>query len=168
MNKCAEVASLVHGISWNSKPMFRRSQARLVQEYLRRSALWSAELGAGGWPFYDIASWVNPDVRAPANVVEEAVATLSESATFYVARTVEWALHFAALEDSGEKLPDLPDPFFPLLFVYERGDAINYSPAGFIEVDGLSVPRGKAVRYAEIIPMVDFGEEALREIDEQE
>ncbi|MES0834648.1 hypothetical protein [Nocardiopsis tropica] len=165
MSECVETAARVGAIRWNTRPLRRRSQARLVQEYLRRSALWRLELGCGGWPFFDIAHLVDPGVRASEDVVAGATAALPDFATFYVRRTVEWALHFAALTDAGTPLPDLPDPFAPLLRVYERGDGVNYTPAGFIEVDGLSVPRGKADRYSGIRPLEGLDEESLLAID---
>ncbi|NYH52019.1 hypothetical protein HNR06_001608 [Nocardiopsis arvandica] len=167
MSRYAELASRIQGIQWKGKPEFRKSQARLTQEYLRRSALWTQELGTGGWPFYDIAHHVNPEVRAPSGVIEETLSSLAEYATFYVARTVEWALHFAALKDTGEELPKLPGPFSPLIAVYERGDAINYTPSGFIEVGGLTVTRGQVHRYAQVEPLEDFSENFLQKMDEE-
>jgi hypothetical protein len=166
MDECMDIASRLRTIEWNDKSLFRKSQARLLQEYLRRSALWTEELHAPGWPFLDIAHWIDPDVRAPGEVVDRVLAACSDHATFYVLRTVEWSLHFAALRDVGKPLPDLPDPFSPLLLVYERGSAINLTPAGFIEVDGLSVPRGEVHRYARIEPLLTFDGESLDRLDQ--
>ncbi|MEV2278184.1 hypothetical protein AB0I72_21625 [Nocardiopsis sp. NPDC049922] len=168
MNECTEIASRLRAVEWNEKPLFRRSQARLLQEYLRRSAIWTQEIQAQGWPFFDIAHWVNPDVRAPEETVDDTLRALPGFVTFYVRRTVEWSLHFASLKDAGEQLPDLPDPFFPLLLVYERGDTINLTPAGFIEVDGLSVPRGEVRRYARVRPLLSFDKESLDQLDQSE
>ncbi|WP_435109505.1 hypothetical protein [Nocardiopsis synnemataformans] len=162
------LSSRVRAIRWSEKSLFRRSQGRLLQEYLRRSALWRLELGRGGWPFYDIALTVNPGVRAPQNVVDRTLASLSGHGTFYAAHTVEWALHFAALKDSEQELPDLADPFFPLLLVYERGDSVNPDYAGSIEVGGIHVPRGVPERYARTAPLTDFSEGSLNAMDQRE
>lgn len=168
MSAAVEIAARVGSIEWNAKPSYRRSQARLVQEYLRRSALWARDLRAEGWPFFDVALDVDPEVRAPEEVVARAMAGLPDFATFYVSRTVEWSLHFAALTDAGAALPDIPDPFAPLLRVYERGDTVNYTSAGVLEVDGLTVPRGKPDRYARIRPLTAFDEASLLAVDQSE
>lgn len=162
------LSARVRAIRWSEKPRFRRSQGRLLQEYLRRSALWRLELGRGGWPFYDIALTVAPGVRAPQNVVNRTLASLSGHGTFYTARTVEWALHFAALKDSELELPDLADPFFPLLLVYKRGGSVMPDYAGFIKVDGVHVPRGVPERYARVAPLSDFSEDSLTAMDQRE
>ncbi|RKS07426.1 hypothetical protein DFP74_3095 [Nocardiopsis sp. Huas11] len=166
MNACTEIASRLRAIEWNDKPVSRKSQARLVQEYLRRSALWTGELRAQGWPFLDIAHRIDPDVRAPVEIVDGALAAFPSYATYYVRRTVEWSLHFAALKDAGKPLPALPDPFSPLLLVYERGDTINLTPTGSIEVAGLSVPRGEMHRYARIEPLSAIDRESLDRLDQ--
>lgn len=62
-------------------------------------------------------------------------------------------------------MPRLPCPFEPLLIVYRRGDFINYTPDGLIEVDGLNVPRGNKHRYAKISPFRDMSFEALEALD---
>lgn len=165
MSTCEELAKRLQLIAWNEKNFQRKSQVRLLQEYLRRSALWAQELGRGAWPFYDIAQIIAPSVRAPQQLVKETRRSLS-STTYYVLHTAEWALHFAQLEDSGAEIPDLPHPYFPLTLLHERGDTINYISAGFfIEVGITLVPRGKRERYAHVPALTDFSERHLDELD---
>ncbi|WP_158613088.1 hypothetical protein [Nocardiopsis sp. Huas11] len=86
-----EVASRMQAIEWSGKALLRKSQARLLQEYLRRSALWAQGLHAQGWPFFDIDHGVDLYVRVPAETADEALKALPDFATFYVGRTVEWS-----------------------------------------------------------------------------
>ncbi|MEU3017989.1 MULTISPECIES: hypothetical protein [unclassified Nocardiopsis] len=165
MRSCEALAERVRAITWKERNSWRRSQGRLVQEYLRRSALWAGHLGAGGWPFFDVAARVDPSVRAPAAMVETARAAASEGGTYHTLHTVEWALHFAHLRDVGGIDADLPDPFAPLIRAYERGDAVLYGCSRHIEIDGLFLPRGTAERYARIRPLDDMSEAALAGID---
>ncbi|MEY9214292.1 hypothetical protein NI17_020535 [Thermobifida halotolerans] len=129
-------------VDWTGRYDQRRSQAALMREYLRRSALWSKHLDAEGWPFFDIAAAVDPTVRADRATVDRLEAELPDWIYPTVRHTCVWALHFAELRRSGTELPDLPDPFEPLLLMYERGNGFTLDGTGFIEVDFLSFPRG--------------------------
>lgn len=167
LNECERLATRLRGVVWNrGRDQRRRSQLRLVQEYVRRSALWTAELGRGGWPFFDIAERIDPTVRVPESTIESTLETFSES-TYHSLWTAKWALHFAHLKDLGQADPGLPDPYEPLIVAYERGDPINYTSGGFIEIDGLAFRKGERERAARIKPLEDLSEAALREIDER-
>ena len=165
MKSCEELAARIQGTVWKEGNLQRRSQVRLVQEYLRRSALWAERFGPAEWPFYDVAKLVEPEIRAPQIIVDETRSSISEVATYHVLHTVEWALHFAHLKDVGKINIDLPSPFDSLMLAYERGDAINYTSAGFIEIDGISLPRSNMEKYSKIRPLEDFSESGLARID---
>ncbi|MBC3843629.1 hypothetical protein GXW82_35700 [Streptacidiphilus sp. 4-A2] len=110
-----------------------------MREFLRRSSLWARELGADSWPFFDVAALIDPAVRAPEQAVTEVVAAIPEQQPV-IARTCQWALHFAALADAGVALPDLPHPYAPLLHMYELGGGFLLDGTGFIEIDSGSIP----------------------------
>lgn len=150
-----EVSKKISMIAWSNVRQGRHSQLELLREYMRRSALWSHSLQVGGWPFFDIAGGVNPEIRAPEEVVEEVLGGLPDFSTYHVLKTVEWILHFSVLKDSGEVLPGLPDPYAPLLLVYERGDMINVDGTGFIEIDGMAMKRGGRQRFIEMDPVIE-------------
>jgi hypothetical protein len=152
-------------IQWGDERRQRRSQVRLLQEHLRRSALWALELRAPGWPFYDIAFYIDPGVRAPEPLVREVHESMSGNGSYHVIKTVEWSLHFSFLEDSGFDLTKFPDPFTPLILLYERGGMVNLDSTIFIDVDGTGTARKTAEKYATIKPLLDFDEEALQEMD---
>ncbi|MFF1559957.1 hypothetical protein [Streptomyces sp. NPDC058279] len=122
------------------------SRARLMREYLRRAALWVAELrkdgprpffGAGDpdhWPFFDIAARVDPRVRAEEAIAARLDAFLSEHASGFLVGTVcRAALHWASLSDESlARYPHLPDPFEPLVLLLERGGGFSIEN-GFID-----------------------------------
>lgn len=162
-----QLTQRIKQISWKKNDLRRRSQARLVQEYLRRSAIWASVLKRANWPFYDVAEVVNPEVRVPGEMIDQILDWVPNGGTYYVSKTLNWSLQFANLQDVQGVDIDLPDPYDPLIRVYERGDSINYTPVGYIEVGGLSVPRGKAEKYARIKPLLDTSESVLQEIDDR-
>ena len=100
--------------------------------------------------------------------VKETLLSLSEVATYHVLHTVEWVLHFAHLEDSDVELPDLPHPYYPLTLLYERGDTINYTSVGVIEIDKVSVPRKSKEHYVRISALSDFSEQHLHALDKDD
>lgn len=116
----------------------RLSRVKLMAEHMRRAAWWVRELGCEGWPFPDLARCANPAIRADPTVVlafEGALAPVTSD----VKRVCVCALHWAALTAApGVALPELPDPFEPLLWMFERGGGF-VSESGFIDVGLASV-----------------------------
>jgi hypothetical protein len=163
----AQRSNSIKLIQWSNSSTERRSQARLVQEYLRRSALWTLELRTGPWPFYDIADRINPDIRAPEPLVDEVIESMSGAGNYFVLHTVKWSLHFAALKDHGLDTTKIPDPFTPLLLMYARGGMVNRDSTGFIEVDGVSFRLGGVEKAATKKPLASLDEKTLQEIDEK-
>lgn len=152
-------------IDWAERYDQRRSQVALMREYLRRSAIWSTHLDAAGWPFFDIAAAVDPTVRADRAAVDRLEAGLPGWIYLTVRHTCVWALHFAALRRAGTRLPDLPDPYEPLLLMYERGSGFTLDGTGFIEVDFLSFPRGRRGEYLTSEPHVSTDPAELDAMD---
>lgn len=137
-----DLAHRLLAVNWSERFAQRRSQVALMREYLRRSALWSRELNSKGWPFFDIAADIDPKVRAEPSIVSGLKEGLPGGLYPMVVRTCVWSLHFAALRDAGIPIPDLPDPFEPLILMYERGNGFKLEGTGFIEVDFIGVRKG--------------------------
>ncbi|MFE5583704.1 hypothetical protein [Kitasatospora sp. NPDC056531] len=105
------------------------SRSRLMVEYLRRASLWAEVLGGPPrWPYFDIAGALAPEVRVDPELAERLEKYIEEnvdgvSAGFVCRAAVRWT----TLRDTpGVRLPDLPDPFEPLILLYERGGEILY------------------------------------------
>ncbi|MEU1898034.1 hypothetical protein ABZ512_06620 [Nocardiopsis dassonvillei] len=140
----SHLAARIHAIDWDGDVEHTRSRVALMREYLRRSAVWTRALGTRGWPFYDIAEFAAPGVRAADEVVEgvlESPVVIDQYPT--VGRSCVWALHLAAARDAGVPLPDLPDPFEPLIRMYERGGGFSLSTTGTIDIDTAGLYRGR-------------------------
>jgi hypothetical protein len=147
----ARTAERVRNFTWTYREEETELRSRLMAEFLRRSALWAKAFGAPMWPFPDLAAAVDPEVRAPEEVLKPVLATVPEFRP--VVRTVLTnALHFAALQDAKTALPDLPDPYAPLLALLERGEGFGVDGIGRIEVDMQGLPRKNAGFWAEREP----------------
>lgn len=100
------------------------SRTLLMREFLRRAALWVEHLGGSDrWPFLDIAERIDPSVRADEKIIEQLEEFMSDHVPEYNARRVcRAAVHWATLRESTHlELPDLDDPYEPLIMLYERG-----------------------------------------------
>ncbi|MFC3996257.1 hypothetical protein ACFOVU_10050 [Nocardiopsis sediminis] len=143
----------------------RKSPVVLMREYLRRRAWWAREVDGAGWPFGDLAAAIDPAVRADADLVHRVRESFPYSVFPMVLDTCEWALHFRALQESGAELPELPDPFEPLLLMYERGDGFGMSQPSLIEVAGTGVRRGKLADHLDPEPRAPMDPAELDALD---
>lgn len=162
MTHLVRTAERIKALTWAYREEETGLRVRLMAEFLRRSALWAKAFAAPTWPFPDLAAAVDPDVRAPEEVLRQVLATVPEFRP--VVRTVLTnALHFAALQDAKTDLPDLPDlpdPYAPLLALLERGEEFGVDGIGRIEVDMRGLPRNNAEFWAEREPIEVPGEDA--------
>ncbi len=160
----ARLARRIMNIDWTEKPGNRLSQVNLMREYLRRSARWSEEIGSL-WPFDDFARRVDPDVRADQKIVEEMEESLPTLVFPMVVRTCSWSLHFEALRDAEIQIPDLPDPFEPLLLMYERGNSFSMEGTGYVEVGTTAIPKWSKDEYLSSEPFAPMDREQLDDMD---
>ncbi|MCX5109218.1 hypothetical protein OOK13_11880 [Streptomyces sp. NBC_00378] len=128
---------------WDMASSHSRSRALLMREYMRRAALWAQAYGAEEqWPFFDVTEFVDPAFRLDPEIESELEDYVAHNVgTPSTARTCRGAVRWAALrERGGIDLPDLPDPYEPLLLMYGRGG--GYSIEEFIDLYGVMIPYG--------------------------
>uniref|UniRef100_UPI00368985EF hypothetical protein n=1 Tax=Kitasatospora sp. NPDC059722 TaxID=3346925 RepID=UPI00368985EF len=145
------------------------SRSRLFREYLRRSALWAqAYQATDDWPFVDLAAHVDPSVQVDAELASQLDAFLEAGVGFVKAKALcRAALRWAALLDSSTvRLPSLPDPFEPLLRMFDRGAwcglVIENRVADFFT---LRVPFGRWQDHLGTNPVIPLERSALDAID---
>ncbi|WBP86507.1 hypothetical protein [Kitasatospora cathayae] len=118
------------------------SRSRLMAEYLRRASLWAQVLGGPPrWPYFDIAGALAPEVRVDPEVAERLEEYIEKHVEFVSAEFVcRAAVRWATLRDTpGVQLPDLPDPFEPLILMYERGGEVLYDDSWAFNFGGRAV-----------------------------
>jgi hypothetical protein len=154
-------------IDWAGSFGRTTSRGYLMKEYLRRAAFWAKATNAPGFPFFDIAAAVNPQVRADPTVVERVSAHLAAQLQgVVVVRSATHALHFAALPDAGVPLPSAPpDPFEPLLVMFERGGGFRVGGGTLIEVDTLGIRAGSVDENLRAEPYVALDPASLDSLD---
>jgi hypothetical protein len=140
-----------------------------LQEYLRRAALWSKALDCTDeWPFFDVAAHICPLECADDTKVKVLKTHFTET-PFYVAgiieKTCEWFLHWDRVKNL-PKVSDftLPEPYEPLIIMYERGGIFSMEH-GFFDFAVGSFPRGKWQQYEEIIPLLKLDTITLDRVD---
>jgi hypothetical protein len=155
--RAASTLARLSAVDWRGEAFDRRrSRVALMREYMRRAALWARELDAASdWPFFDIATLIAPDLKPPQELAEEMEALIYESVGWPTVRTCCWAaFRWAVLLDSGHPIPaGLPDPYEPLLLMFERGGGF-YTEHVFIELDGASIMQKPMADYLSEEPVL--------------
>ena len=117
------------------------SRAKLMQEYLRRSASWAEQLNATEeWPFFDIAALAAPQVESPPELAEQLETLIQAQIGWPSQLTIaRAALRWAAARDAGTPVPpELEDPYRPILLMLQRGGGWT-TESNFIDLGGSSV-----------------------------
>ncbi|MET8468980.1 hypothetical protein ABZY90_00720 [Streptomyces sp. NPDC006422] len=151
---------------WTASFDHSRSRALLMREYLRRSALWARHYGADNvWPFFDIAEHVDASVQLSPDVASDLDGLLRGGiGPNSVERTVAGAVRWAELRRQGcTDLPDLPEPYEPLLLMYERGGGFYVDQA--IDLNGVSLPRWGLDTAIAAPPFLTMGTVTLDALD---
>ncbi len=142
------------------------SRLVLMREYLRRSALWAQVLGRmDEWPFFDIAAAADPSAQLDDESVRAVLGGLvGRGMRPHDKRFIRFMLNFTMLREWPQ---GLPDPFEPLLMVYERGGSFGRE-AGSIRIghiDGL--PERNPEMHAGRVPEPDLSAAALDRFDRE-
>ncbi|MFC5719560.1 hypothetical protein ACFP1Z_05125 [Streptomyces gamaensis] len=143
-----------------------RSRALLMREYLRRAALWAREYGVEAlWPFFDIAEHAAPSVTVDPAVAAETEEFLRRLiARDSVKKTCRSAVHWAAVYATEHvPLPELPDPYEPLLLMYERGGGFYVEE--FIELNGIAIREGNVASNLNAPPFLTLSPVTLNALD---
>lgn len=142
--------------------------AYLIREYLRRAALWHAQLNIEKRdPFFDIAASISKDIQIPSeytNRLENASSRMP-----MMVRTCHCYLRWVTLDNLGLlKKYHLPYPYEPLIKLFERGGWMIMNAGGGVDIAAgttvmyLEWPKGKFEKMAPI----DISDENLSVIDE--
>ena len=157
-------------ITWSANDSRINSHVALFKEYLRRSALWATALKCTElWPFFDVAGQIFPDSFVPQDMIDLLNQHLKQfHGTRLIKQTCQWYLHWQQeklhLNTSKEQLPD---PYEPLILMYERG-ATFYTEHGFFCVSIASFSRQDITHYQEIKPLLSLESSFLDYLDQSE
>ncbi|MGR6970495.1 hypothetical protein ACU639_12940 [Streptomyces cynarae] len=153
---------------WDVASAHTRSRALLMREYLRRAALWAQAYEAEEeWPFFDVTEYVDPAFRLDPDLEADLEEFVSHKVpTPSTASTCRGAVRWAALkaERSEAGFPELPDPYEPLLLMYQRGG--GYSIEEFIDLYGVMIPYGNFESNVSTEPFLSLARSTLDALDQ--
>jgi hypothetical protein len=151
------IKSIEWNVEWRTDEKLDWFVERL-REFFRRSALWRDALenyDGEYWPLFDIGDYVDPSIKADKDIWRDLKNhLLSLKVGMETRMTCEWYLHWVALRMSGRlEIFDLPDPYEPLIEMYEAGSGIIYVEHIFVCLQGIMVPfyhydKGRIVPFA--------------------
>ncbi|MEW1630140.1 hypothetical protein AB0387_22540 [Streptomyces sp. NPDC089173] len=162
------VSGRLRAIDWDDDQAafhHAHSRALLMREYLRRAALWAQAYGAEeSWPFFDIAEHVDATITTPSEVAVELEKLLQSLAPASLRTTCRGAARWSALLAAHRGLlTDLPDPYEPLLLMYERGG--GYHLGEYLDLNGAMIPLGDVESNAAATPLVTLAPTILDALD---
>lgn len=162
------VLERLRAVDWDVTNAHTGSRALLMREYLRRAAVWAQAYGAQEeWPFFDVTEFVDSFFRLDPELEDELEEFLAHKVpTPTTARTCRGAVRWAVLKAAREEgLPDLPDPYEPLLLMYDRGG--GYSIEEFIDLYGVMIPYGNFESNLNAEPFLSLVPSALDALDQE-
>ncbi|MEV4412924.1 hypothetical protein [Catellatospora sp. NPDC049609] len=161
----AEYTARLTAIDWTEGGFTRtRSRHRLMAEHLRRTAWWARQLDCAEWPFPDLAACADPTVRADPALVTQ-IERLLALAPDPVLEAAVNGLHWYTLRDhAAVPLPDLADPYEPLLLFFERGGGFTLI-TGYIDIHSAYVERGDLHHHLTTDACVELDADILDALD---
>ncbi len=157
----------IKAINWKLNDSRTASHIALFREYLRRASLWAKTLGCTDeWPFFDVAAQLNPSLRADEAKVEVLKRHLKQFCLSRpIKRTCKWFVHWAIVKNKPEVTKfGLPDPYDPLIVMYERGGDF-YMEHGFFHFCVGCFPIGNWSQYNSLSPNIVLDEQVLDQLD---
>lgn len=166
-NSVDRTIARIKAIKWELNDSRTASHIALLKEYLRRASLWATALGCTDkWPFFDVAAQIKSSLRSNEAKIEEVechLAPLPISRT--IRRFCEWFVHWSVVKNSPEITRiALPDPYEPLILLYERGGDF-YREHVFLCFSVGCFPIGKLSDHYSLSPHILLDEEVLDQLD---
>lgn len=160
-------------VDWAYNIDHEGSHLLLLQEHFRRMVINTKKLDPNRiFSIGDIAELIDPQARAPQESVKQLRDHLLNRTWPAFVRTLEYALHWsvARYTDKGEVLKDQPDPFKPILIMYERGGTFTFDhkKEGYLVSmynDGVIVNRQPYWKWNRRHPFIRLDENALNQAD---
>lgn len=144
-------------IRWEINDSHNDLHLSLMEEYLRRMALWAKALDLPkSPPFFDLAMEVAPDVRADSEMVLGLLKHLKQfPLSLRMIQICEFTLHWSAISETEQaKQFNLPCPYEPLIVMFEHGGSFR-TEHGWIDIStGGSFRMGDWRNYADRPPFV--------------
>ncbi len=134
-----------------------------MREYVRRMALWASAYEIGRpWPFIDLAEHVDPSVQIDEDLQGWLDELVEERAiNSKMARVCRNAVRWAELRERATvALPELEDPFEPIIVLLERGGQF-FSENGIALVGFGGVPFRGVAQNAVRSPLARLDSAAL-------
>jgi hypothetical protein len=167
----------VERIDWEQKEAKRRegSQIALMEEFLRRIAMWSEVLESDDkWPFFSVAETLaarSQDARARlddvlAQAIPSRIAELTRSRAPEVQNACTWHVQWCAIEslENVQRLA-LPAPYEPVLIAFELGGGALRIEDFMFQFDGTRFPLGRATERRSGEPVLELNAEAYHAKD---
>ncbi len=160
-------------IDWAYNPEHEGSHVLLLQEHFRRMVINTKRLNESNiFITGDLGDALNPQARAPEEHIQHLRQHLLNRTWPAFVHVLEYALHWAVARYTPEAhvLKDHPDPYKPILVMYERGGtfAFDHKTDTYqlsMNFDGAAIPKQPWWKWNRRQPFIRLDGNALDEAD---
>lgn len=164
---------LILSVDWAYNPEHEGSHVLLMQEHFRRMGINTKRFDSSNvFITGDLGASVNPDARAPEDYIKQLRAHLLDKTWPSFVHVLEYALHWsvARYTTEAEILKDHPDPYKPILILYQRGGTFTFDHKRdafqmSMNFEGPAIPRQPYWKWIRRQPYIRLDNIALDEAD---
>ncbi len=166
-NNTEKAIERIMSIDWKYDYSRQESNFNLFWESLRRMTKWTEFLNCREqWFFGDLASCIDPNLQIDKNKIGKLDRELKESYTYPFRKII--FINFVRWETLEEKSSlikqsNLPDPYEPVIMMFERGGNFRPDKVNF-EVSGIATGR-PSWKFCYNLPEIKITPEELEKMD---
>jgi hypothetical protein len=174
--KIEQAKKRVSSINWNYGAVVKEgSHILLFKEFLRRAALLVESFGTldipgSMWPILDFAAYIDSSLELDDDEIDSLAEELQVKGypSWYSKRVCTYFLHWETIQDKSEVIElNLPNPYEPLIILYERGGIFRRDNDGSWEFHHAAFFVGEHNSYLNEAPVVKLDDDSLNQADNE-
>lgn len=160
-------------VDWTYNPEHEGSHVLLLQEHFRRMVINTKRFNESNiFITGDLGDMVNPQARAPEEYIQRLRQHLMNRTWPGFVHVLEYALHWAVARYTPEArfLKDHPDPYKPILMMYQRGGTFTFDHKTdtfqlSMNFHGAAIPKQPWWKWNRRQPFIRLDDSTLNEAD---
>jgi hypothetical protein len=174
LNEIEQAKSRINSINWKSDDPYKEGSHRLLfKEFLRRAALLAEFFGlldvpGTGWPMLNYAAYFDSSLELEDEEIDILAEKLQVNGfpLWYSQRVCIYFIHWVTIQNKPEVVEkNIPNPYEPLLILYERGGTFQRDKIGTWEFSSTAFFIGISSSHLGSTPVVELDEASLNQAD---
>lgn len=176
LNKIDQAKKRINSINWKyNDPHKEGSHMLLFKEFLRRAALLAElfeilDVPGTGWPMLNYATYFDSSLELEDEEIDALAEELHVGGFpfWYSSRVCIYFIHWIIIQDRPEVVAvNIPNPYEPLLTLYERGGTFQRDKDGTWEFSFTAFFIGSSSSHVSSIPVIELDETSLENVEKE-